>query len=274
LSEDLVVVMRVYFEKPRTTVGWKGMINDPDLNNTFNVNKGLREARTLLRDVNALGMPAATEFLDAVSQGYISDFISWGAIGARTTESQCHREMSSGLNMPIGFKNSTSGDLQVAVDAIGAALNGHSYLSVSPDGSAAIATSAGNPHSHIILRGGKGITNYDAEAVKTTEAALTKAGCAHQIVIDCSHANSFKKHENQPKVAADIAAQIATGTRSVRGVMIESNIVEGGQKLSPGKTDPSTLTYGQSVTDACIGWDTTVDVLQSLAAAVRARRNL
>jgi len=268
-EEDLVVVMRVYFEKPRTTVGWKGLISDPDMNGTFQVGKGLQAARKLLLDINNMGLSAGTEFLSSATADYFSDLVSYGAIGARTTESQTHREMASGLGMPVGFKNATSGDVQVAVDAIGSAKAAHSYLGSNTRGRPAVIQTGGNPHSHLILRGGAHGPNYEASHVRDAEAKLKGKSC---IVVDCSHGNSNKQHENQPKVADNIAQQIMHGNRSVMGVMIESHLVAGNQSLKPGVTDPKTLVYGQSVTDACIDFDTTADVLANLASAVQARR--
>jgi len=269
---DLHIVMRVYFEKPRTTVGWKGLINDPDLNGTFKINKGLKLGRELLLEINALGLGCAVEFLDTISPQYIADLVSWGAIGARTTESQTHRELASGLSMPIGFKNGTGGDTQVAIDAIKAATQAHKFLGVTAQGLAAIVHTKGNPHTHIILRGGKTGPNYDAASVAAAAATLEKSGVDPAIMIDCSHANSQKKHSNQPIVAADIAKQLAAGDTRIRGVMVESHLNEGAQKLDPGKTDPATLKYGVSVTDACIHLADTAIVLAQLAEAVRARR--
>lgn len=269
---DLHVVMRVYFEKPRTTVGWKGLINDPDLDGTFKINKGLKRGRNLLVEINTLGLGCAVEFLDTISPQYIADLVSWGAIGARTTESQTHRELASGLSMPIGFKNGTGGDTQVAIDAIKAAGQAHRFLGVTAQGLAAIVHTKGNPHTHIILRGGKTGPNYDAESVAKAAASLEKAGVDPAIMIDCSHANSQKKHKNQPIVAADIAKQLAAGDTKIRGVMVESHLSEGAQKLDPGKTDPSSLKYGVSVTDACIHMADTVVLLEQLATAVQARR--
>jgi len=271
-KDDLVVVMRVYFEKPRTTVGWKGLINDPELDGSYQINKGLRIARQLLLDIAAMEIPTAVEFLDTISPQYIADLVSWGAIGARTTESQVHRELASGLSMPVGFKNGTSGDMKVAVDAIGAAMAPHSFLSVTKQGLSAIVHTNGNPYGHIILRGGNTGTNYDADSVAAAGAALVKGKCKQWVIVDCSHGNSEKKHANQPKVAADIAKQVAGGDVSLIGVMLESHIHEGNQKLDPGKTVPSSLKYGVSVTDACINMETTVTVLEELAAAARQRR--
>lgn len=268
LADDLIIIMRVYFEKPRTTVGWKGLINDPDLDNSFNINKGVRLARKLLLDVNSLGLPAGTEYLDLISPQYISDLISWGAIGARTTESQCHRELSSGLSCPVGFKNGTDGNIKIAVDAIGSSSRPHHFLSVTKSGHSAIVKTSGNEDCHVILRGGK-TPNFDAESVSEATEQLEAAGVNSKIMIDFSHGNSLKQFENQPKVAADVAAQMASGNDKIFGVMIESHLVEGAQKVVDGKAE----IYGQSITDACIGWETTETVLNELAAAVRARRN-
>ena len=267
LGDALEIVMRVYFEKPRTTVGWKGLINDPDLDGSFNINKGLRIARGLLRDINAMGLPAGVEFLDVISPQYIADLVAWGAIGARTTESQVHRELASGLSCPVGFKNGTGGDIKIAADAIGAASHPHHFLSVTKEGGTAIVSTNGNPDCHVILRGGKA-PNYDAASVQSTAEVLTKAGLSTRLMIDASHANSSKKPENQPAVVADIAGQIAAGEQRIVGVMVESHLVAGRQDLVEGQT----LTYGQSITDGCIGWDDSVAVLQTLAKAVRARR--
>jgi 3-deoxy-7-phosphoheptulonate synthase len=268
---ELVVIMRVYFEKPRTTVGWKGLINDPNLDGTFDVNKGLRTARELLIDVNGLGVPAATEFLDLVTPPYISDLICWGAIGARTTESQGHREMVSALPCPIGFKNGTSGDVQIAVDACGASCRPHSFLAVAPSGMAAVVKSAGNAHCHLVLRGGSDGPNYAAEHVAVAAEKMTKGKIKPNIVIDCSHGNSLKKFENQPKVCQEIGEQMAKGGNGklIVGVMIESNLVEGNQKV-----DANPRIYGKSVTDACVGWPATETMLAGLAAAVQKRRAL
>jgi len=270
-SSDLQVIMRVYFEKPRTTVGWKGLISDPELNGTFQVQKGLQMARQILLDVNNLGLPAGTEFLSPITADYIADLVAYGAIGARTTESQAHREMASSLGMPIGFKNATSGDVQVAVDAIGAAKAAHSFVGTNKRGRPAIVRGEGNPHCHLILRGGSQGPNFEASHIRDAEAKLKGKSC---IVVDCSHGNSFKKHENQPKAATNIAEQIRHGNRSIMGIMVESNLVEGAQSLKPGVTDPATLVYGQSVTDACVDVDCTVAILDTLAQAVRDRRKL
>jgi 3-deoxy-7-phosphoheptulonate synthase len=264
---ELEVIMRVYFEKPRTTVGWKGLINDPGLDGGFHINEGLRLARRVLLDVSAQGLPTACEFLDVTTPQYIADLVAWGAIGARTTESQIHREMASGLSCPVGFKNGTNGDVKVAVDAVTAAAQPHHFLAVTKEGRAAIATTTGNADSHVVLRGGK-TPNYDAASVAAAAEALVKAGQPARLMVDASHANSGKNHENQPAVVADIAAQVASGASPIMGVMIESNLVAGRQDIVPGKT----LTYGQSVTDACVDWETSVRMLDALADAVRAGR--
>jgi 3-deoxy-7-phosphoheptulonate synthase len=264
---DLEIVMRVYFEKPRTTVGWKGLINDPDLDGSFQINKGLRIARGLLRDINKLGLPAGVEFLDVISPQYIADLVAWGAIGARTTESQVHRELASGLSCPVGFKNGTDGNIKIAADAVGAASNPHHFLSVTKQGDTAIVATAGNPDCHVILRGGK-LPNFDAASVDAASQTLGKAHLPARLMIDASHANSSKNPENQPKVVADISAQLAGGEGRIVGVMVESHLVAGRQDLVEGQP----LTYGQSITDGCIGWDTSLEVLESLAQAVRARR--
>jgi len=267
LAGDLVVVMRVYFEKPRTSVGWKGLINDPWLDDSFRINEGLRLARRILLEINELELPAATEYLDMITPQYIADLIAWGAIGARTTESQVHRELASGLSCPVGFKNGTDGNVRIAVDAIKAASAPHHFLSVTKGGHSAIVHTAGNEDCHMILRGGRTV-NYDAASVEATSRELACAGLAARLMIDCSHANSQKRHERQLDVAREVAAQIATGDDRIFGVMIESHINPGRQDLVPGQP----LHYGVSITDACIGWDTTVEVLHELAAAARARR--
>jgi len=267
LADRLEIVMRVYFEKPRTTVGWKGLINDPDLDGSFNIDKGLRLARTVLSAVNNLGLPAGTEFLDMTTPQYIADLVSWGAIGARTTESQIHRELASGLSCPVGFKNGTDGNIRIATDAVKSAGHPHHFMAVTKGGRSAIAATTGNEDCHIILRGGAK-PNYDAASVEAAAADLVKAGLPPVVMIDTSHANSLKKPENQPLVAEDIARQMAAGERRIVGVMIESNLVAGRQDVVPGQP----LTYGQSITDGCIGWETTVDVLKALADAVAARR--
>lgn len=268
LAGSLEVVMRVYFEKPRTTVGWKGLINDPDLDGSFRIDRGLRLARGLLLEINDLGLPAGCEYLDTATPQYISDLVGWGAIGARTTESQIHREMASGLSCPIGFKNGTDGNVKVAVDAVTSASNPHHFLAVTKSGTAAIAETAGNEDCHIILRGGNDGPNYDAGSVDAACVMLAKAGLREQVMVDASHANSAKKPENQPAVIADIAGRIAAGEQRITGVMIESNLVAGRQDIEPGRT----LTYGQSITDGCVGWDTSVELLDRLAAAVTERR--
>ena len=264
---SLEIVMRVYFEKPRTTVGWKGLINDPDLSGTFNINKGLRTARSLLLDINAMGLPAATEFLDMITPQYVADLMSWGAIGARTTESQVHRELASGLSCPVGFKNGTDGTIKVAVDAISAANASHHFLSVNKFGHSAIVETKGNPDCHIILRGGKS-PNYSAAHVAEVKTGLQKAKLKQTLMIDFSHANSEKKFENQMRVCTDVCAQIAAGDKAISGVMVESHLVEGRQDLANGVA----TTYGQSITDACIGWADTEKLLTQLSDAVIKRR--
>ena len=267
LSGTLEIVMRVYFEKPRTTVGWKGLINDPELDGSFDINNGLRLARELLNEINDLGLPAAVEFLDMTTPQYFADLVAWGAIGARTTESQVHRELASGLSCPVGFKNGTNGNVRIAIDAVTSASNPHHFLAVTKTGRAGIATTAGNRDCHIILRGGSE-PNYDAESVEHACELLRKAGEREVVMIDASHANSKKKAENQPGVFADISAQIAKGENRIVGVMAESNLVAGRQDLVPGKP----LVYGQSITDACVDWDTTVSMLDTLSEAVATRR--
>lgn len=266
-EDDLMIVMRTYFEKPRTTIGWKGLINDPHLDGSFDINAGLRKARAFLRDVVEVGMPTGTEFLDPISPQFIADLVAWGAIGARTTESQVHRELASGLSMPVGFKNGTKGTVQIAVDAVGAAMHPHRFLSVTKQGLAAIVATGGNPDCHIILRGGSQ-PNYAAEHVQSSVALLEKAGLETKVMIDCSHANSSKDHERQPAVADDIASQLASGSTAIFGVMLESFLVGGRQNHEPGKP----LVYGQSITDACMSWESTVPTLESLAKGVAARR--
>jgi 3-deoxy-7-phosphoheptulonate synthase len=268
LSEDLFVVMRVYFEKPRTTVGWKGLINDPDLDNSFNINKGLHLARQLLLDLAEMGLPAGTEYLDLISPQYYADLVSWGAIGARTTESQTHRELTSGLSCPVGFKNATDGDMQVAVDAINSASQPHHFLSVTKQGRSAIFQTAGNEDCHIILRGGKQ-PNYDMFSVEDAERMLSSAGLPARIMIDASHANSRKLPARQVDVTRDIATQIGRGNHSIVGLMLESNLEEGRQNVVAGQP----LNYGQSITDACMGWENTAHLLQELAVAARMRRS-
>lgn len=268
-ADELEVIMRVYFEKPRTTVGWKGLINDPGLDGSFNINQGLRTARELLINVNALGLPAGCEFLDMITPQYIADLVSWGAIGARTTESQVHRELSSGLSCPVGFKNGTDGNIKIATDAIKAASQPHHFLSVTKGGHSAIVSTAGNDDCHLILRGGK-TPNYDAAHVEDACLLLQKSGLRAKLMIDASHANSDKDYRKQPLVIEDIATQMEAGEERIFGVMVESNLVGGRQDLVPDQ--PSV--YGQSITDGCIDWDTSVQVLERLAAAVRARRRL
>src|SRR6202789_122580 len=270
LSKELRIVMRVYFEKPRTTLGWKGLINDPHLDGTFRINEGLREARHLLLDLAEMGVPAGTEFLDMISPQYVASLVSWGAIGARTTESQVHRQLSSGLFCPGGFKNGTSGNVQIAIEAIVSAANPHTFLGHSKNGQSAILFTTGNPDCHIILRGGRQTTNYAAESVAETAEQMERAGVAPRIMIDCSHANSNKDHTRQSLVCRNVAAQIAAGDRRILGVMIESNLVAGAQKFVPGKT----LVYGQSITDGCIDWSETHGLLTELAAAVRSGRGV
>jgi 3-deoxy-7-phosphoheptulonate synthase len=266
-SKDLMIVMRLYFEKPRTTLGWKGLINDPQLDESFRINDGLRIARHLLVDLAEMGVPAGTEFLDMISPQYVAELVSWGAIGARTTESQVHRQLASGLSCPVGFKNGTSGNVQIAIEAIVSAGHPHTFLGTSETGQSAILFTEGNPDCHIILRGGRQTTNYDAASVASTAEQMEKAGVQPRIMIDCSHANSGKDHRKQGAVCRNVAEQIAGGDRRVIGVMLESNLVAGAQQLVSGKP----LIYGQSITDACIGWEETYELLGDLAAAVRKR---
>ena len=268
LNNDLFIVMRVYFEKPRTTVGWKGLINDPDLNDTFQINKGLTMARQLLLDLGEMGIPTGTEYLDLISPQYIADLISWGAVGARTTESQTHRELASGLSCPVGFKNATDGSIQIAIDAIGSASRPHHFLSVTKAGNSAIFRTAGNEDCHIILRGGSH-PNYDMFSVQDASEMLGKAGLPARIMIDASHANSRKIPARQVDVAGDIATQVARGSRSIFGIMLESHLVEGRQDVVEGLE----LTHGQSITDPCIGWEETESVLARLAEASGQRRS-
>ncbi len=270
-KDTLEIVMRVYFEKPRTTVGWKGLINDPYLDESFRIDEGLRIARQLLIEINRLGLPAGSEFLDVISPQYLGDLIAWGAIGARTTESQVHRELASGLSAPIGFKNGTDGNIKIATDAIQAAAGGHHFLSVHKNGQVAIVQTNGNKDCHVILRGGKA-PNYDATSVAAACKELEKAKLPATLMVDCSHANSSKQHEKQVDVARDIAKQIAAGSRSVFGVMVESHLNAGAQKFTPGKDDAQALEYGKSITDACLGWDDSLVSLALLSAAVEARR--
>ncbi|CAK5284205.1 unnamed protein product [Mycena citricolor] len=271
-KEDLVIVMRVYFEKPRTTVGWKGLINDPDLNGSFQINKGLRIARTLLLDIAKLGLPAGCEFLDTISPQYTADLVSWGAIGARTTESQVHRELTSALSMPTGFKNSTDGSVGIAIDACRAAKSGHVFLSVGKEGLSSIIETEGNPFVHVILRGGASGPNYQSDFVRDAGQKLQKGGVVQKIMIDCSHGNSSKQHQKQVEVADDIARQLEAGDTGslIMGVMVESNLVEGRQDIPTNGV--GSLRYGQSVTDACISWETTVPLLERLREGVRGRR--
>jgi len=267
-AADLRLVMRVYFEKPRTTVGWKGLINDPRLDNSFAINEGLRLGRRFLLDLAELGMPAGCEFLDPITPQFISDLVTWGAIGARTTESQVHRELASACSMPVGFKNGTDGGVQIAIDAVRAAAHPHRFLGVTEQGLAGIVATRGNPDCHVILRGGATGPNYDAMSVQKTLAALRDAGMQARVMIDASHGNSEKDYKRQPQVAREVATQVAQGEMGIAGMMMESFLVDGRQELR----DPGSLTYGQSITDACMGWDMTVPALQELAAAVRARR--
>ncbi|CAM4201593.1 3-deoxy-7-phosphoheptulonate synthase AroG [Bordetella tumbae] len=267
LRGELEIVMRVYFEKPRTTVGWKGLINDPGLDGSFDINRGIRVARELLLDINSQGLPAGCEFLDMITPQYIADLVSWGAIGARTTESQVHRELASGLSCPVGFKNGTDGNVKIAVDAIKAASQPHHFLSVTKGGHSAIVSTAGNEDCHVILRGGKA-PNYDAASVSAACEDMAKSGLAQRVMIDASHANSSKKPENQPLVVDDVARQLEAGDTRIVGLMIESHLVAGRQDMVPGEP----LVYGQSITDGCIDWDASVAVLERLAGAVKARR--
>jgi len=268
LTGDLQIVMRTYFEKPRTTVGWKGLINDPKLDGSFAINQGLRVARTFLRDVVELGLPTGLEFLDPITPQFMADLVTWGAIGARTTESQVHRELASGLSMPVGFKNGTGGTVQIAADAVRSAAEPHHFLSVTKQGLAAIVATRGNPHCHVILRGGANGPNYGEEAVGAAVAMLEKNKLPSRLMIDTSHANSGKDPARQPEVAAAIARQVAAGNRAIFGVMLESFLVAGRQEIG----ERSQMTFGQSVTDGCLAWDSTVPVLEGLAEAVRARR--
>ncbi len=268
LADDLLVVMRVYFEKPRTTVGWKGLINDPGLDESFRINDGLRISRRLLRDLAEMGVPAATEFLELVVPQYIDDLVAWGAIGARTTESQVHRQLASGLSCPVGVKNGTGGSLQVAVDAIRSAAHPHHFLSLTKEGHSAIFTTTGNPDCHLILRGGRRGPNYDAASIDDAAGRLETAGLPARTMVDCSHANSGKSPERQGEVCRDLAARIADGERRIMGLMMESHLVAGRQDLKPDRE----LAYGQSITDPCLGWEETVELLEELAGSVRRRR--
>ncbi len=268
LSRDLCIVMRVYFEKPRTTVGWKGLLNDPYLDQSYKINDGLRLARHLLIDLAEMGVPAGTEFLDMISPQYVAGLVSWGAIGARTTESQVHRQMVSGLSCPVGFKNATSGDSQIAVEAVLSAAQPHTFLGCTKTGQSAIFVTTGNTDCHVILRGGKKTVNYGADSVDQVCRQLIEAGLPPRVMIDCSHANSSKDYTKQAVACGDVAAQIAAGERRIIGIMLESNLVAGAQKLIPGKP----LVYGQSITDACLGWADTLPLLRDLAAAVHSSR--
>ncbi|QBI55758.1 3-deoxy-7-phosphoheptulonate synthase [Streptomonospora litoralis] len=270
LREDLCVVMRVYFEKPRTTLGWKGLINDPGLDESYDVHRGLRTARKLLLDIGSIGVPAGTEFLDPITPQYIADAVTWGAIGARTTESQVHRQLGSGLSMPVGFKNGTDGDVQVAVDACGASAASHTFFGIDPAGAGSVVVTAGNPDCHVILRGGRSGPNYDAQSVGSALGVIEGSGLPRRLMIDASHANSGKDHTRQPAVAEAIAAQVADGRRGIVGVMLESFIEAGAQQLG----DPAGLVYGRSITDKCMDFSTTEDVLAGLAEAVRKRRSV
>lgn len=267
-AQDLLLVMRVYFEKPRTTVGWKGLINDPFLDESFQIDTGLRRARKLLCDLNDMGVPCGCEFLDPISPQYIAGLVSWGAIGARTTESQVHRELASGLSMPIGFKNGTDGTVKIAVDAVLSSAQPHHFLGVTDGGLAGVVRTTGNKECHVILRGGNGGPNYDADSIAKTKTSLIQAGLRTGLMVDCSHGNSSKDYRRQPIVASNLASQVAGGQKSIVGLMIESNLVEGNQKIINGKVER----YGQSVTDACVSWDMTVPILDELSAAVRSRR--
>lgn len=269
LADDLCIIMRVYFEKPRTTVGWKGLINDPGLDESFRINDGLRMARSLLRDLSIEGVPVGTEYLDLISPQYIADLVSWGAIGARTTESQGHRELASGLSCPVGFKNSTDGGFKIAIDAVSAASNPHVFMSLTKEGHSAIFSTKGNNDCHIILRGGKQ-PNYDAPNIQHAAEQLEKYGLKAQMMVDCSHANSMKDYRRQVDVCNNVASQITAGENRIMGVMLESHLLEGRQDVIAGQP----LTYGQSITDACVSWETTVGCLQTLAKAVRERRSV
>jgi 3-deoxy-7-phosphoheptulonate synthase len=268
LAGELCIFMRVYFEKPRTTVGWKGLINDPNLDGSFQINKGLRLARRLLLELAEMGLPAGSEFLDTISPQFIADLIAWGAIGARTTESQVHRELASGLSVPVGFKNGTDGNIQICIDAIRAAAGSHHFLSVTKQGLSAIVETRGNDACHVILRGSSAGPNHDSPSIEAVVEKLRASGLPERIMVDCSHGNSRKDYKRQPEVAAEVADMVASGSKAVCGVMLESHLVEGRQDLVAGKP----LTYGQSITDACISWESTVPVLEQLATAVRQRR--
>ncbi|KAL1916359.1 uncharacterized protein VTP21DRAFT_5976 [Calcarisporiella thermophila] len=270
LADDLLIIMRAYFEKPRTTVGWKGLINDPHIDGSFQINKGLRIARQLLCDLTNIGMPVGCELLDTISPQFLGDLFSWGAIGARTTESQLHRELASGVSFPVGFKNGTDGNVGIALDAIRAAAHPHHFLGVTKAGLAAITRTRGNDLCHVILRGGNKGPNYESQHIEETKTAIAKTKLPERIMVDCSHGNSQKKHTNQPLVSKCLAEQIAAGESSIVGIMIESNLKEGRQDVPP--EGPQALEYGKSITDACVGWDTTITMLEELAKGVRARR--
>ncbi len=270
-ADDLAIAMRVYFEKPRTTVGWKGLINDPELDGSFAIRNGLRKARAFLLDVTNLGLPTGSEFLDPIMPQFYADLVSWGAIGARTSESQVHRELASGLSMPVGFKNGTYGTVQMAIDAIGAAAGEHHFLSVTKQGIAGIVATRGNPYCHVILRGGTSGPNYDAESIEGVSRLLSSAGLPDRIMVDCSHANSGKNHEKQPGVAEDLAAQVARGNRAIFGLMMESFLLDGNQKHSQ-SLGRDGLVYGQSITDKCMSWERTEPIFDQLAEAVKKRR--
>lgn len=276
LADDLVIIMRAYLEKPRTTVGWKGLINDPNVDNTFDINQGLRVSRKLYADLTGeVGIPIGSEMLDTISPQYFSDLLSFGAVGARTTESQLHRELASGLSFPIGFKNGTDGNVGVALDAVQASSKGHHFMGVTKNGLAAITTTKGNDHCFVILRGGKNLTNYDAESVNNAKTAIAKSTNPNiKIMVDCSHDNSKKDYKNQPAVLQSVVEQIENGERALMGVMIESHINEGKQSMPPGKEGKSALKYGVSITDSCVSWETTVDMLKNLSKAVQKRREL
>ena len=267
VSDRLFLVMRAYFEKPRSTVGWKGLINDPHLDDSFCISEGLSIARQLLLDISAMGLPIATEALDPITPQYLQDLISWSAIGARTTESQTHREMASGLSCAVGFKNGTDGSLDVAINALQSATSPHRFLGINPDGQVSVIHTRGNSHAHVVLRGGSAGPNYDAASVAATEAALTQVGHVPSLMIDCSHANSNKDHNQQANVLRSVQAQLLGGNQSITGIMVESNLVAGNQNV----TDPAALTYGQSITDACVGWDETADMLRELNSALLSR---
>ena len=269
LADDLLVIMRVYFEKPRTTVGWKGLINDPDLDGKFNINRGLRLARGLLLDLANMGVPAGSEFLDTITPQFTADLVSWGAIGARTAESQVHRELASGLSMPVGFKNGTGGSIQIAIDGVRAAAHPHHFLGVTHQGIAAVISTSGNASCHVILRGSNNGANFDQTVVEETAQALRNANLPHRVLVDCSHGNSQKDYLRQPQVCADVCEQVASGSDNICGVMMESHLVAGRQDIKP----DTPLTYGQSVTDACIDWETTVPMLEDLARASAKRRS-